>query len=34
MTLEKAKAAMDAGLGVLKFSLDAMEEKKIQAIRG
>ena len=24
----KAKAVMDAGLGVLKFSLDAMEEKK------
>ena len=34
MTVEKAKAALDAGLGVLKFSLDAMEEKKIQAIRG
>lgn len=34
MTVEKAKAAMDAGLGVLKFSLDAMEEKKIQEIRG
>ena len=25
---------MDAGLGVLKFSLDAMDEKKIQKIRG
>ena len=34
MTVEKAKRAMDAGLGVLKFSLDAMEEKKIQSIRG
>ena len=34
MTVEKAKAVMDAGLGVLKFSLDAMEEKKIQEIRG
>ena len=34
MTLDKAKKVMDAGLGVLKFSLDAMEEKKIQAIRG
>ena len=34
MTVEKAKKAMDAGLGVLKFSLDAMEEKKIQSIRG
>jgi radical SAM protein with 4Fe4S-binding SPASM domain len=34
MTVEKAKKAMDAGLGVLKFSLDAMDEKKIQKIRG
>ena len=34
MTLEKAKCCMDAGLGVLKFSLDAMDRKKIQAIRG
>lgn len=34
MTVEKAKAAMDAGLGVLKFSLDAMDERKIQKIRG
>ena len=25
MTVEKAKKAMDAGLGVLKFSLDAMD---------
>ena len=34
MTVEKAKKAMDAGLNVLKFSLDAMDEKKIQKIRG
>ena len=34
MTVEKAKLALEAGLGVLKFSLDAMEEKKIKAIRG
>jgi radical SAM protein with 4Fe4S-binding SPASM domain len=34
MTVEKAKKAMDAGLGVLKFSLDAMDEKKIQQVRG
>ncbi len=34
MTVEKAKKAMDAGLNVLKFSLDAMDEKKIQSIRG
>tara|TARA_B100000965_G_scaffold405987_2_gene442302 strand:- start:1544 stop:2629 length:1086 start_codon:yes stop_codon:yes gene_type:complete len=34
MTVEKAKKVMDAGLDVLKFSLDAMEEKKIQEIRG
>ena len=34
MTVEKAKKAMDAGLTVLKFSLDAMDERKIQNIRG
>ena len=34
MTLEKAEKAMLAGLGVLKFSLDALDEKKIQKIRG
>jgi len=34
MTVEKAKKAMDAGLTVLKFSLDAMDERKIQEIRG
>ena len=34
MTVEKAKKAMNAGLGVLKFSLDAMDERKIQKIRG
>jgi radical SAM protein with 4Fe4S-binding SPASM domain len=34
MTLEKAEKAMMAGLGVLKFSLDALDEKKIQEIRG
>ena len=34
MTIEKAEKAMEAGLGVLKFSLDAMDERKIQKIRG
>ncbi len=34
MTVEKAEKAMEAGLGVLKFSLDAMDERKIQKIRG
>ena len=34
MTVEKAEKAMEAGLGVLKFSLDAMDEKKIKKIRG
>ena len=34
MTTEKAEKAMEAGLGVLKFSLDAMDERKIQKIRG
>jgi len=34
MTVEKAEKAMLAGLGVLKFSLDALDEKKIQKIRG
>ena len=34
MTVEKAKRAMDAGLTVLKFSLDALDEIKIQKIRG
>jgi len=34
MTLEKAEKAMMAGLGVLKFSLDALDEKKIKKIRG
>jgi len=34
MTVDKAKKAMDAGLNVLKFSLDAMDERKIQKIRG
>ena len=33
MTVEKARA-MDAGLTVLKFSLDALDEIKIQKIRG
>ena len=32
MTVEKAEKAMEAGLGVLKFSLDAMNEKKMQKI--
>ena len=34
MTVEKAKMDMDSGLSVLKFSLDAMDERKIQDIRG
>ena len=34
MTVDKAKKAMDAGLGVLKFSLDAMSDEKIREIRG
>jgi len=34
MIVEKAKATMDAGLGALKLSLNAMNEKKIQKIRG
>ncbi len=34
MTVEKAGQAMEAGLGVLKFSLDAMDERKIKEIRG
>lgn len=34
MTVDKAKKAMHAGLGVLKFSLDAMSEEKIKKIRG
>ena len=34
MTVEKAEKAMEAGLGVLKFSLDAMDERKIKEIRG
>lgn len=34
MTIEKAEKAMEAGLTVLKFSLDAMDEEKIKSIRG
>lgn len=34
MTVDTAKLAMEENLGVLKFSLDAMDEKKIQKIRG
>ena len=34
MTVEKAKSVMKAGLDVLKFSLDAMDERKIKKIRG
>ena len=34
MTVEKGEKAMEAGLGVLKFSLDAMDERKIKEIRG
>ncbi len=34
MTVEKAVKAMEAGLTVLKFSLDAMDDDKIKSIRG
>lgn len=34
MTVEKAVHAMEAGLTVLKFSLDAMDDEKIKTIRG
>jgi len=34
MTVEKAEAAMEAGLSVLKFSLDAMDDDEIKKIRG
>jgi radical SAM protein with 4Fe4S-binding SPASM domain len=34
MTIEKATKAMEAGLGVLKFSLDAMDDDEIKKIRG
>ena len=34
MTVEKAVKAMEAGLTVLKFSLDAMDDEKIKSIRG
>ena len=34
MTVEKAEKAMLAGLGVLKFSLDALSDAKIKSIRG
>ena len=34
MTVEKAVKAMEAGLTVLKFSLDAMDDEKIKTIRG
>jgi len=34
MTVEKAVAAMEAGLTVLKFSLDAMDDESIKAVRG
>ena len=34
MTVEKAVKAMEAGLTVLKFSLDAMDDEKIKLIRG
>ena len=34
MTVEKAVEAMEAGLTVLKFSLDAMDDEKIKSIRG
>ena len=34
MTVEKAVHAMEAGLSVLKFSLDAMDDESIKSIRG
>jgi len=34
MTIEKATAAMEAGLTVLKFSLDAMDDESIKSVRG
>lgn len=34
MTIEKATEAMNAGLNVLKFSLDAMDDESIKSIRG
>jgi radical SAM protein with 4Fe4S-binding SPASM domain len=34
MTIEKATEAMQAGLNVLKFSLDAMDDESIKSIRG
>lgn len=34
MTVEKAEAAMENGLTVLKFSLDAMDDENIKKIRG
>jgi wyosine [tRNA(Phe)-imidazoG37] synthetase (radical SAM superfamily) len=34
MTIEKAVEAMESGLTVLKFSLDAMDDEKIKSIRG
>lgn len=34
MTVEKAILAMEAGLTVLKFSLDAMDDESIKSIRG
>ncbi len=34
MTVDKAVKAMEAGLTVLKFSLDAMDEESIKSIRG
>ena len=32
MTVEKAVKAMEAGLTVLKFSLDAMDEEKLNQL--
>lgn len=34
MTVEKATLAMEAGLGVLKFSLDALDDEGMKKIRG
>ena len=34
MTVEKAVKAMESGLTVVKFSLDAMDDETIKSIRG
>ena len=34
MTIEKAVKAMESGLGVLKFSIDALNDEDFKKIRG